>query len=79
MTLPHSGDFEQRSKLLRERCVPMTQKCEDCGEDATRRTKCKHCGQLVCGWCLTHVHAAVGNKQTIPVGQGSSKAVKASR
>lgn len=32
-------------------------KCEDCGDDALgRRTRCKRCGLLVCGWCYNHVH-----------------------
>jgi hypothetical protein len=30
--------------------------CEDCGDDCQRRTRCPHCGQLVCGWCYSHVH-----------------------
>jgi hypothetical protein len=29
--------------------------CEDCGEDAKRRTRAK-CGALVCSFCLHHVH-----------------------
>jgi uncharacterized OB-fold protein len=33
-------------------------KCEDCGEDSfQRRTRCKRCGLLVCGWCFHHVHS----------------------
>jgi len=31
--------------------------CEDCGDEMlTRRIRCPHCGQLVCGWCYNHVH-----------------------
>lgn len=35
--------------------------CEDCGESPEdggfkRRTKCAHCGKLVCPWCMGHVH-----------------------
>lgn len=41
----------------------MNIECEDCcveigrgKRDGQRRTRCKHCGLLVCGWCLHHVH-----------------------
>ena len=30
--------------------------CQDCGEECKRRTRCKRCKLLVCGWCLHHVH-----------------------
>ena len=33
--------------------------CEDCHDemqDSERRRRCKHCGKLICGWCLNHVH-----------------------
>lgn len=30
--------------------------CEDCGEDANRRIRCKSCGLLICSWCFNHVH-----------------------
>lgn len=30
--------------------------CEDCGEECKRRTRCKHCGRLVCGYCRHHFH-----------------------
>lgn len=32
--------------------------CEDCGDEQKRRTRCKHCGLLVCTWCLHHIHHA---------------------
>lgn len=34
--------------------------CEDCHDemqDCERRTRCKKCGKLVCGWCYNHVHS----------------------
>lgn len=31
-------------------------KCEDCGDDFKRRTRCKTCGKLVCRWCYHHIH-----------------------
>lgn len=31
--------------------------CEDCGDETTRRTRCKKCGILVCRWCYHHAHA----------------------
>ena len=36
--------------------------CEGCHDemaDGERRRRCKHCGKLICGWCLNHVHAYV--------------------
>lgn len=30
--------------------------CEDCGEEAKRRTRCPNCKQLLCGWCYNHCH-----------------------
>lgn len=33
--------------------------CDDCEEVAPagcRRRRCFHCGLLVCGWCMGHVH-----------------------
>jgi hypothetical protein len=35
--------------------------CEDCGEECRRRTRCHHCGQLVCPWCWHHVHGCQPN------------------
>ena len=36
--------------------------CEDCGDEARRRTRCPNCGKLICGWCYNHVH----NRQELP-------------
>lgn len=36
-----------------------TRECEDCGDAIgadERRRRCPNCGQLVCGWCMNHVH-----------------------
>lgn len=35
--------------------------CEDCGDESKRRTRCLHCGKLVCSWCFNHVY---GMQQT---------------
>lgn len=40
--------------------------CEDCHDelmDSERRRRCKHCGKLVCGWCLHHVHGLPCTKE----------------
>lgn len=34
----------------------MATECQDCEDETKRRTRCKNCGQLVCGWCLHHIH-----------------------
>lgn len=31
-------------------------KCEDCGDETKRRTKCPKCGLMVCRWCYHHLH-----------------------
>lgn len=30
--------------------------CDGCGEECRRRSKCKHCGELRCAWCIHHSH-----------------------
>lgn len=37
--------------------------CDDCGDPCVRRTRCKSCDQLVCGWCYHHVH---GRSHAVP-------------
>lgn len=34
--------------------------CEDCGDEAKRRTRCPRCRKLVCSWCWGHVHGNTG-------------------
>lgn len=31
-------------------------KCDDCGDEIKRGTRCKHCGKVACGWCYHHKH-----------------------
>lgn len=33
--------------------------CDDCGDETRKRTRCKHCGKLVCAWCYHHIHGVV--------------------
>lgn len=42
-----------------EKQKPKERECEDCKETMRsneRRVRCKLCNQLVCGWCIHHVH-----------------------
>src|ERR1700674_3158131 len=35
------------------------QECEDCGDEVPRprrRIRCKHCKELICGWCYNNIH-----------------------
>lgn len=36
---------------------------EDCGEVASRRIRCFHCGLLVCPWCWHHLHGCMPGHQ----------------
>jgi hypothetical protein len=43
--------MDMKAKPVRE--------CEDCEEvmkPNERRSRCRCCGLLVCGWCIHHVH-----------------------
>lgn len=47
----------------------MSVECEDCEDEIPkphRRRRCKHCGLLVCPWCLHHVHNGLYVAKTKP-------------
>ena len=39
--------------------------CEECGEECKRRTRCKSCGEMRCGYCLHHFHNRVAHTGTL--------------
>ena len=58
----------------------MARGCEDCEEEVnTRRTRCPHCGLLVCRWCYHHGHGQMSEMlakarrpklQSVPMPEG---------